>query len=97
MAFKLNHAGLSSRNRAAVLGFVNSLTQYRGVESIRVIGHTDKSGSRHYNQWLAGKRAESVQLRLLSMGVDPRTLSVSGQVGGGRNAEIEVVVRIPVK
>lgn len=95
--FKLNHAGLSRANRSAVLDFVNSLAQYRGVESIHVIGHTDLSGSRHFNQWLADNRAESVKLRLLSLGVDPRTLTVSGQVGGGRNVEIDIVVRVPVK
>lgn len=97
VAFGLNRAGLSAQNRAALFHFINSLEQYRGVTSIRVVGHTDLSGSREYNQWLAGKRAESVQLRLLSMGVDPRTLSVSGEVGGGRGVEIEVVVRVPVE
>jgi outer membrane protein OmpA-like peptidoglycan-associated protein len=97
VAFKLNHAGLSARNRAALFDFINSLEQYRGVESIRVIGHTDLSGKRRYNTWLAGKRAESVQLRLLSLGVDPRSLSVNAEVGGGRSVEIEVVVRVPAE
>ena len=97
VAFRLGGAGLSARNRAALLEFINSLEQYRGVESIRVIGHSDLSGSRRFNTWLAGKRAESVQLRLLSLGVDPRNLSVTGEAGGGRKVEIEVVVRIPVK
>lgn len=95
--FKLNHAGLSRANRSALVEFVNSLTHYRGVESIHVTGHTDLSGGRHFNRWLAGKRAESVKLRLLSLGINPRTLTVSGQVGGGRTVEIDVVVRIPVK
>lgn len=94
-AFKLNGAGLSARNRAALLAFINSLEQYRGVESIRVTGHTDLSGNRRYNTWLAGRRAESVKLRLLSLGVDPRTLAVNAEAGGGRSVEIEVVVRVP--
>lgn len=95
VAFKLNGAGFSARNRAALLAFINSLEQYRGVESIRVTGHTDLSGNRRYNTWLAGKRAESVKRRLLSLGVDPRTLAINAEVGGGRAVEIEVVVRVP--
>lgn len=97
LTFKINHAGLSAQNRSAVFNFINSLEQYRGVESIHIIGHTDLNGSRHYNQWLAGKRAESVKLRLLSLGVDPRTLSVSAEASGGRNVVIEVTVRVPAK
>lgn len=95
--FQRSRAGLSAQNRGALLHFINSLEQYRGVESIHVIGHTDLSGKRHYNTWLAGKRAESVELRLLSLGVDPRTLTTSSEVGGGRNVEIEVVVRVPAE
>ncbi|MGH8401558.1 MAG: OmpA family protein [Gammaproteobacteria bacterium] len=95
--FQRSRAGLSAQNRGALLHFINSLEQYRGVESIRIIGHTDLSGRRHYNTWLAGKRAESVQLRLLSLGVDPRSVSVTAEVGGGRSVEIEVVVRVPAE
>lgn len=95
--FSRSRAGLSAQNRAALLHFIDSLDQYRGVESIRIIGHTDLSGKRHYNAWLAGKRAESVRLRLLSFGVDPRTLSVTAEVGGGRSVEIKVVVRVPAE
>lgn len=95
--FQRSRAGLSAQNRGALLQFINSLEQYRGVESIHIIGHTDLSGSRHYNTWLAGKRAESVQLRLLSLGVDPRSVSMTAEVGGGRSVEIEVVVRVPTE
>ncbi|HET7922457.1 MAG TPA: OmpA family protein [Gammaproteobacteria bacterium] len=95
--FGVNHAGLSQRNRSALFNFINSLEQYRGVESIHIIGHTDLSGTRHYNQWLAGKRAESVKIRLLSMGADPRSLSVNAEVGGGRSVEVIVVVRVPAE
>jgi outer membrane protein OmpA-like peptidoglycan-associated protein len=95
--FSRSRAGLSAQNRAALLHFIDSLEQYRGVESIHIIGHTDLVGKRRYNLWLAGKRAESVQLRLLSLGVDPRTLSMTAEVGGGRSVEIEIVVRIPTE
>ena len=106
MPFKLNLAHLSRANRAALTAFVNSLEQYRGVESIRITGHTDSSGPARFNNWLSLMRAKSAQLWLLSLGVDPRMLKIQG-VGSheprphARNAaddryvDIEVVVRVP--
>lgn len=106
LPFKLNGAHLARRNRAALLAFVNSLEQYRGVESIRITGHTDRSGPARFNKWLSGMRAKSVQLWLLSLGVDPRITHVRGvgsseprahtrNAADNRYVDIEVVVRIP--
>ncbi|MGA9854278.1 MAG: OmpA family protein [Gammaproteobacteria bacterium] len=106
LPFKLNSAHLSRKNRADLLAFVNSLEVYRGIESIRITGHTDKSGPARFNQWLSGKRANSGQLWLLSLGVDPRTTIARG-VGSSeprphahnppdnRYVDLEVVVRVP--
>ena len=106
LPFKLNSAHLSHKNRADLLAFVNSLEQYRGVKSNRITGHTDKSGPARFNQWLSGMRANSVQLWLLSLGIDPRTTLVRG-VGSSeprphahnpadnRYVDLEVVVRVP--
>ncbi|HVC37063.1 MAG TPA: OmpA family protein [Gammaproteobacteria bacterium] len=107
LPFKLNSAHLSRKNRAELLAFVNSLQQYRGVENIRITGHTDKSGPARYNKWLSGMRAKSVQLWLLSLGVDSRTTQVRGvgsseprpharYAADNRYVDIEVVVRVPV-
>lgn len=106
--FKLNSAHLSRANRAALVAFVNSLEHYRGIVSIRITGHTDRSGSAHFNQWLSRMRATSVQLRLLSLGVDPRSIVVRGvgssqprphsrAAADNRYVDIEVVVRVPVE
>ena len=85
---------------------MNSLEQYRGVESIRITGHTDKSGPARFNQWLSVMRANSGQFWLLSLGIDPRTTLVRG-VGSSeprpyahnpadnRYVDLEVVVRVP--
>lgn len=106
LPFKLNSAHLSHKNRADLLAFVNSLEQYRGIESIRITGHTDKSGPARFNQWLSGMRANSGQFWLLSLGIDPRTTLVRG-VGSkvprphahnpadNRYVDLEVVVRVP--
>lgn len=106
LPFKLNGAHLARRNRVALLTFVNSLEQYRGVESIHITGHTDRSGPARFNKWLSGMRAKSVQLWLLSLGVDPRITHVHGvgsseprahtrNAADNRYVDIEVVVRIP--
>ncbi|HVC29093.1 MAG TPA: OmpA family protein [Gammaproteobacteria bacterium] len=106
LPFKLNSAHLSRKNRTDLLAFVNSLEQYRGIESIRITGHTDKSGPARFNKWLSGMRAKSTQLWLLSLGIDPRTTLVRGVASSeprphahnpadNRYVDLEVVVRVP--
>ena len=106
MPFKLNSAHLSRANRDALTAFVNSLAQYRGIVSMRVTGHTDRSGPARFNLWLSRMRAKSVQLRLLSLGADPRSLEIRGvgssqprphsqYAADNRYVDIEVVVRVP--
>ncbi|MHB8403901.1 MAG: OmpA family protein [Gammaproteobacteria bacterium] len=108
LPFKLNRAHLAHQNRVALLAFVNSLEQYRGVESIRITGHTDRSGPARFNNWLSGMRAKSVQLWLLSLGVDPRITHVRGvgssepraharSAADNRYVDIKVMVRIPAR
>lgn len=106
MPFTLNSAHLARANAAALTTFINSLTQYRGVESIRITGHTDRSGPVRFNNWLSLMRAKSVELRLLSLGADPRSLQIRGvgstkprvharSAADNRYVDIEVVVRVP--
>jgi len=49
------------------------------VVDIDVIGHTDSDGSEEYNQALSVRRAQSVKDYLVSEGVDPAIIDVSGQ------------------
>ncbi len=108
LPFKLNRAHLARRNREEILAFLNSLEQYRGIERIRITGHTDVSGPKHFNMWLSGMRAKSVQLLLLSLGVDPRTTSMRGvgsneprphahTAAANRYVDIAAIVREPVR
>ena len=105
--FRLNRAQLVRANRDALTAFVNSLEQYHGIESIRITGHTDRSGPTRFNNWLSLMRAKSVQLRLLSMGADPHSMQIRGvgsteprartqHAADNRYVDIEVVVRVPV-
>lgn len=49
------------------------------VVDIDVIGHTDSDGSEEYNQSLSVRRAQSVKDYMVSEGVDPGIIDVSGQ------------------
>ena len=49
------------------------------VVDIDIIGHTDSDGSEEYNQALSVRRAQSVKDYLVSEGVDPAIIDVSGQ------------------
>jgi outer membrane protein OmpA-like peptidoglycan-associated protein len=106
MPFRLNLAYLSRQNRVALTTFVNSLENYRGVESVRITGHTDRSGPARFNKRLSILRAESVQQWLLSLGVDPRSVQLRGvgsseprpharRAADDRYVDIEAVVRVP--
>lgn len=106
LPFKLNSAHLARANAAALAAFINSLAQYRGVVSLRITGHTDRSGPARFNHWLSLMRAKSVELRLLSLGADPRSIQIRGvgsteprvhahTAADNRYVDIEVVVRVP--
>jgi OOP family OmpA-OmpF porin len=49
------------------------------VVDINVIGHTDSDGTEEYNQALSIRRAESVRDYMVSEGVDPSIIDVSGE------------------
>ncbi|MDE2234366.1 MAG: OmpA family protein [Gammaproteobacteria bacterium] len=107
-AFKLNSAHLARGNRRQILRFIDSLENYRGIERIRITGHTDKSGPAGFNHWLSGMRAKSAELLLLSLGADPRTIQMRGvgsseprphahSASANRYVDIEVTVRVPAQ
>jgi OOP family OmpA-OmpF porin len=47
-------------------------------KSIRVVGHTDPTGSAPYNEKLSRKRADAVKRYLVSRGVDPKRIVTEG-------------------
>ena len=51
----------------------------RQLSRIELIGHTDSAGSEQYNQGLSERRARAVEAELVSMGVDPALITVSGR------------------
>ncbi|WP_235943788.1 OmpA family protein [Uliginosibacterium aquaticum] len=57
------------------------------IESINILGYTDRLGSDQYNQKLSQSRAEAVKSYLISKSVDARRLNAVGK--GERNPVVE--------
>jgi len=78
----------------------------RNPESvIRVVGHTDSTGARAYNQRLSERRAESVAAELIQNGVPGRRIVTQGMgpdqpvasnatvAGRTQNRRVEIIIR----
>jgi OOP family OmpA-OmpF porin len=63
----------------AVIDAVTSEVQSRNIDSIRIVGHTDTSGSATYNARLANKRANDVKAELVSRGVPAGMIMIEGR------------------
>jgi OOP family OmpA-OmpF porin len=61
----------------SILDSAANEAQGRDLISINLIGHTDTSGSRDYNQRLSMKRANAVRDGLVQRGVNPSLISVN--------------------
>ena len=66
----------------AVLSEAASAAKSSGSASIRVVGHTDTSGSNAYNQKLSECRAGAVKTNLVGKGIADGSISTSGKGEG---------------
>ena len=77
--FKFNGADVASLLPKGIQNLENILFNlqdtYRHVESIRVIGHTDRLGSAQYNHALGLARAQTIQQYLVNLGVPEEVMS----------------------
>lgn len=79
MLFGFNSAVLSMAGANELANFASKISQTNLTEkSIIVIGHTDRLGSKAYNQQLSLKRAESVRDFLVSKGISRQIIQVEG-------------------
>ncbi len=62
-----------------VLDAIAEEVKSRSLNIIHIVGHTDSSGSKSYNNRLAMKRANTVRDSLIERGVDPALISVEGR------------------
>ncbi|MGD8925453.1 MAG: OmpA family protein [Thioalkalispiraceae bacterium] len=63
---------------APSLDKISQIVKKYGKTHISLVGHTDNTGSRAYNQSLSERRAKSVQDYLVQQGVIPQRLAVYG-------------------
>lgn len=71
----------------------NLKKQYRSIESIAYVGHTDRWGSDAHNDALSRQRANTVRAYLESLGVKAGTVSAEGR--GRREPLVECSTRPP--
>ncbi len=80
--------GASPETRNAINRILD-IGEFCQVQSIRVVGHTDTSGSRAYNQQLSERRAADAREELVRQGINPAIISSEGK------GETELFVQTP--
>jgi len=76
--FQLNSGKLTGESQSILDQVAASIKARRDIKSIRVVGHTDSTGDRDYNQRLSEQRAKAVADYLVGQGVAEATLSSAG-------------------
>lgn len=70
---------LSQEGQTAVQGVLAQVREASQVQSIQVVGYTDRIGGADYNQRLSQRRAESVRVALVQGGVPAQAISAEGR------------------
>ncbi len=73
--FDYDQAALSSQSRKTLAENADWIRQNAGV-TVQIEGHCDSRGSVEYNLALGERRATSVKNYLVSLGVDPKRLTI---------------------
>ncbi|WMJ69485.1 OmpA family protein [Stenotrophomonas sp. 24(2023)] len=77
--FGFDSATLSAEGQAAVQGVLAQVREASQVQSIHVVGYTDRIGSDRYNQGLSQRRAEAVRAALVRGGVPATAITAEGR------------------
>lgn len=78
VSFAVGRADINPRMRPILDQFASGLAQQQGTD-VRIVGHTDNTGSDALNDRLSVDRAQSVRDYLLSRGVRPDTVQIAGR------------------
>jgi OmpA-OmpF porin, OOP family len=104
--FDLNKSTLKPAGKEALDELAVKIGGTARVSDIRIVGHTDSTGTESYNQQLSVRRATSVRDYLAGKGVDPKLMSVSGMgesapvadnktsAGRAQNRRVEVSIGV---
>ena len=77
--FGFDSAVLSAEGQQAVQGVLAQVREASQVQSIQVVGYTDRIGNASYNQQLSQRRAEAVRQALVQGGVPAASISAEGR------------------
>src|SRR5690606_4951231 len=75
--FDFNSIALKKASEAKLHEVVSQLKKFKRYEVV-VSGHTDRAGSKSYNNGLSQRRAETVKNKLVSYGIDRNRISAFG-------------------
>lgn len=77
--FGFDSAVLSATGQQAVQGVLAQVREASQVQSIQVVGYTDRIGAASYNQQLSQRRADAVRMALVQGGVPAASISAEGR------------------
>lgn len=82
--FKFEFDSGSNNLKSIYLPKIEELNEYlvNNDKSILLIGHTDSRGTESFNQQLSIKRAKSIKLKLIELGVKPSKIKITGRGEG---------------
>lgn len=101
ISFDTGRSDIKSNLQPILSQFAQGLNNQPGTE-VRIVGHTDSTGSDAINNPLSVDRAASARFYLVSRGVDPRRIQIDGRgsyeptadnntdAGRSRNRRIEI-------
>jgi outer membrane protein OmpA-like peptidoglycan-associated protein len=85
----VRHMTAAGRERLAT--FAGDLKQWKSIERIVVIGHTDRLGASAYNDGLSRRRAENIRAYLIRSGLPAERIVAAGH--GGRSPLVQCADR----
>jgi len=104
--FDLNKSKIKPAGKEALDAVAAKISGNARVTDVKIVGHTDSTGTEAYNQQLSLKRATAVRDYLVSKGIDANLMSVSGMgesqpvadnrtsAGRAKNRRVEVDIGI---
>lgn len=76
--FAFDTSDILARSRPLLGEIAQAVREHPEIGLVRIEGHSDDQGSRHYNQALSERRAGAVEAHLVGLGIQPARLAHSG-------------------
>lgn len=77
--FPTNSSILNEQSKKRISDVARIIKEKDSKRKILIEGHSDKTGTAEYNQWLSEKRAVSVKTYLVTQGIDAQRITTAGR------------------